>query len=314
MMNSPAGQTFGWASIARISGTQGLGFFRLGVLVEIRTEPAGPTSGADASPRIIDLVAEVRISGRSVGWFTVANPGYLPVEGYPARTNQRSIELVCDLDRARIEAIEAVRGAGNLKLDVGLSWRYDDDHVSSHQETFEVNQGVWVDVLSQMGYQQVLLIEVPLPDSSAQPELAEAVRLLRDAQGHMMRGHDREAVGTLRDVLEEATRAMGDSDENIDQQLKRVLFDNSRSMDKADRLRVVRRALKLVTHPARHRDQVSVGIDWSRIDSAQMLAMVAAFINEMGAPDARPSRPSPSNQPGTQAADGVSAVQPSSQG
>jgi hypothetical protein len=61
-------------------------------------------------------------------------------------------------------------------------------------------------------------------------------------------------------------------------------------MTKGERLRVVRRALKIVTHPARHRDQVAVGIDWSRTDSAQMMAMVAAFVNEMAAPDARPSR------------------------
>jgi hypothetical protein len=53
------------------------------------------------------------------------------------------------------------------------------------------------------------------------------------------------------------------------------LFVNSRA--KTNRLRVVRRALKLGTHPAKHRDQVSVGMDWSRIDLAQMIAMVAAF-------------------------------------
>ena len=61
-------------------------------------------------------------------------------------------------------------------------------------------------------------------------------------------------------------------------------------MTKGERLRVLRRALILVTHPARHRDQVTVAFDWSRIDSAQMIAMVAAFLTEMGAPDARPPR------------------------
>jgi hypothetical protein len=59
-------------------------------------------------------------------------------------------------------------------------------------------------------------------------------------------------------------------------------------MTKAERLRVLRRALKLVTHPARHRDEVTAAIDWSRIDSAQLIFMTAAFINEMAAPDARP--------------------------
>jgi hypothetical protein len=142
-----------------------------------------------------------------------------------------------------------------------------------------------------------LLIEVPLPDAAAQPELAAAARLLGEAQGHMLVGHDRDAVGKLRDVLEEVTLAFGDDDSN--DPVVTALFANSRSMSKAERLRVVRRALKLVTHPARHRDEVAVGIDWGRIDSAQMIAMVAAFVNEMGAPDARPtSQPPPAAPPG----------------
>jgi hypothetical protein len=292
MLNGPAGETFGWATIDRVSGTQGVGFFRLGVVIDIRTEPTGASPGSADSPRLTELVGEVRISGRSVGLFTPIQPGSLPVDSYPARTNQRQIELVCDLDRARVEAIETARGGGNLALDVGLSWRFSQGHVSSNQEQFVVNQGVWVEILSQMGYQQALLVEIPLPDPAAQPELAEAVRMLGDAQGHMLRGHDRDAIGVLRDVLDEVTRSLGDDDENIEPELTRVLFGNSRSMSKAERLRVVRRALKLVTHPARHRDQVAVGIDWSRTDSAQMIAMVAAFVNEMAAPDARPSRPS----------------------
>ena len=292
MLSGPAGETFGWATIARVNGTPGVGFFRLGVVIDIRTEPTGTTPGATDSPRLTELVGEVRIAGRSVGRFTPIQPGYLPVDSYPARTNQQQVELVCELDRARVEALEVARGGGNLALDVWLSWRFGEGRYSSNQEGFVVNQGIWVEVLAQMGYQQALLVEVPLPDPAAQPELAGAVQLLGEAQGHMLRGHDRDAVGVLRDVLDEVTRALGDDDESIDPELKRVLFDNSRNMTKAERLRVVRRALKLVTHPARHRDQVAVGIDWSRTDSAQMIAMVAAFVNELGAPDARPSRPS----------------------
>jgi hypothetical protein len=76
-------------------------------------------------------------------------------------------------------------------------------------------------------------------------------------------------------------------------------------MSKADRLPVVRRALKLVIHPARHQDEVTVSIDRSRTDAAQMITMVTAFINEMDAPGARPSggappQPEPPEPPGTQ--------------
>jgi hypothetical protein len=34
----------------------------------------------------------------------------------------------------------------------------------SFSEPYSVNQGVWIDVLAQMGYQHTLLVEVPMPD------------------------------------------------------------------------------------------------------------------------------------------------------
>lgn len=79
-----------------------------------------------------------------------------------------------------------------------------------------------------MEYQRTLLIEVAVPDPDAQPELASAVGLLAQAQKHALQGHDRDAVGTLRDVLEEVMLAFGD-DDKIDAGLHRALFTNSRS-------------------------------------------------------------------------------------
>jgi hypothetical protein len=73
------GERFGWVNIARVNGVPGLGFFRLGVVVDVRTEPSEADAGTD-SPRLIELVGEVRVSGRSVGRFTPVQPGYLPVE------------------------------------------------------------------------------------------------------------------------------------------------------------------------------------------------------------------------------------------
>lgn len=145
-----------------------------------------------------------------------------------------------------------------------------------------VNRGVWVEVLEQMNYRRTLLIEVPPPDEQAQPELADAVRLLGEAQQHMLRGHDRDAVGSCRDVLEAARVAIGDTDD-IPADLHEVLFAKSRSMSKSERLRVLRRALVLVTHPARHRDEVAARIQWGRTDAAAMVTMTAAFLNDLAA-------------------------------
>jgi len=289
-INSPVSGrgSFATGSVTGIRGESGLGFFRLTLNTEFVVDPFDTSGGSQESPQLAELSAEVRIGSRLMGRFDSSH-AYLPVRSYTGRSNRQTVPLVCDLDRTRIEAIENFRNGGSLELAIYYQGRFKDGNAFSASDPYPVNQGVWIEVLAQMYYQRTLLVEVPMPDPQSQPELAEAVDLLDQARRHLALGHDRDAVGSLRDVLEQLTLAFGD-DDTIPADLNRVLFDNSRSMNKAERLRVLRRALKLVTHPARHRDQVSVAFDWSRIDAVQLLTMTAAFVNEMSAPDARPSR------------------------
>lgn len=279
-----AGGIFGTGTVVRLAGEPGVGFFRLNINVDFVVEPAGAEQDRLA---MTEFEALARIDGRLVGRFTPTVMGYLPITSYSGRVQRQSLTLSCDLDRARVAAIEAFRSGGNVVFGFGMHVRFSDGSSTSFEEGHTVNQGVWIDILREMGYQHTLLLEVPLPDPVTQPELAKAVADLEQAQTHMLGGHDRDAVGSLRDALEQVSLALGDNDQ-IPPDVENLLFANSRSMTKAERLRVLRRALKLVTHPARHRDQVTVAIDWSRIDAAQMITMTAAFINEMSAPDARP--------------------------
>lgn len=284
-----SGRTFGTGSVSSVRGDQGLGFFRLNVTFEFVIEPVGGSAGQSDLPQVTELMAEVRIGGKSIGRF-IAMPGYLPVRSYAQSSHRTSIPLTCDLDRARVEAIEDIRAGGHLSLDISINGLFGDGSSFSGNESYAVNQGVWIQVLAEMGYQRTLLIEVPMPNPNDQPELADAVAFLAQSQRHLQLGHDRDAIGTLRDVLEQVALAFHDVN-TIDPELNRILFDRSRSMTKGERLRVLRRALMLVTHPARHRDEVSVAIEWSRIDATQMIIMTAAFVNEMSAPDARPPQP-----------------------
>jgi hypothetical protein len=72
--------------------------------------------------------------------------------------------------------------------------------------------------------------------------------------------------------MENILRALKDND-TID-------FTNTRAMDKADRLRLLRRAFRVVTRPARHRDDVSVAIDWSRTDAACAVSIAELATNQ----------------------------------
>jgi hypothetical protein len=286
-VNSPTGTgTFATGSIGPLRGDSGLGFYRLTAPFNLVVEPTGRSGDGADQPMLTELEADARAGGKVAGRFT-SSIAYLPVHTYPESSNQVQVPLICDLDRPRLEAIETLRAGGDLHMDFNVQVRFSNGRAASFGDGLDINRGVWIDLLGAMDYQKTLLIEVPLPDPVQQPGMAAVVGLLAQAQGHMMRGYDRDAVGTLRDVLDRLTLALGDSDD-IDPEMTRVLFANGRSMTKADRLRVLRRALKLVMHPARHQDGVTVNIDWSRVDAAQMITMTAAFINEMGAPGARP--------------------------
>jgi hypothetical protein len=83
-INSPlgAGTTFGTGSVSAVRGERGLGFFRLNVTVEFVVEPTGSSDGQPGLPQVTELMAEVRIGGRSIGRFTPM-PGYLPIPIIP---------------------------------------------------------------------------------------------------------------------------------------------------------------------------------------------------------------------------------------
>jgi hypothetical protein len=144
ILTSPDGRAdFARATLNTVRGNAGVGFFRLTVAAQ---------APAESGPQLTELFAEVRIGPRPVGWFYPL-PGFLPVRPYPARTTHQQLQLCCDLDRARIEAIEAERAGRDLALDVQLYWRLG-DRQASNGDRLEVNQGVWIDVLQQMGYKQ----------------------------------------------------------------------------------------------------------------------------------------------------------------
>jgi len=157
-------------------------------------------------------------------------------------------------------------------------------HVSTHtgQAGIVISQSDWISVFAELEYARTLLLELPVADARIDPELAEAANFLSRAQQSMVRGEYREAVGLCRDLLAEVGKALLRGPE--------AEFTDLRAKDKSQRLSLVRRALKVFTHPARHRDDVSTRFEWSRRDAVFCVTCVSALLNELNAPDALPAK------------------------
>lgn len=268
-----------WASghFKQVQGRHGLGFYRLTFIVNLNIDPSDATLG----DRLIGLVADIVVGGQPAGRATPV-PNQLPI--LPSNYSfERQLNLELDLDRGQIEAIETIRNGGDLTFNVALYTTLSDPAGQLRQVTpavgYPVNQGVWLGVLEQMGYQKTMLIEVPIPDAQQFLELAAAAVSLAQAQQAMARGDYREAVGVCRDVMDKINSALKD-DDNLED------FTNLKLKTKADRVRLLRRAVRVFTHPAHHGDDVAARFEWNRIDAASTISIVAALLNELDAPGA----------------------------
>jgi len=190
-----------------------------------------------------------------------------------------------ELDARRVEAIEETRRGGGflLRLDIrGQLTQGPRPRPAFESIHHPVNQATWVEVLAQMGYGRTLLLEVPMPAIEETPRLADSVKHLEKAQQAMLRGEWREAAGCCRDVLEALADAVGDADVS-DPEVK-TLFVNARAMGKDARLRSLRRALMIMSPPARHADQVATAFEWERRDARVLYAAVAMLVSRYGSP------------------------------
>lgn len=268
--------------ISRFQGQVGLGFYRLLVHLDLVFMRMPEGEGAILHELTGDLQIEGRYAGslklfQGLGQFSIGQyEGSLPVL------------LVADLSLRQLQAIEDLRQGKGLTIGVNISMTCWGKlrggtgllRASSGYLSHQVNQGAWIEVLNELGYRKIMLLEIPELAESLSPELTDAVAYIGKALQALHRGEYREAVGCCRDVLESLTTAMGDSD--VQDTEFQAFFKDLRSKDKAARLRLVRRAMKVLSHPARHADEVATQIEWTRTDATAVITMIAALLQQLG--------------------------------
>lgn len=161
--------------------------------------------------------------------------------------HQSDFELL--LDHQTLKKIEEVRSGNDLRFRIKLSTLA---HRGGEKTRLEaeveqpVSQSDWIKLLNEIGYSSIFLLEVPLP--CAGNHVSAPFKYLSEAHVAYLRGDWREVVGKCRDVVESAAQIY--SMEKIHDDL--LVIGQSRGTDKWSRLSVIRRALHVFMHPARH--------------------------------------------------------------
>lgn len=267
---------FAEAKILDVHGEPALGTHLLRVRVEVRVKALykdGPDHFTIYGGKLSVSLGNTRYLGRL---FPVRGSGFVPIYEY---ASDKQVELLAEVSSAQMLALEDLRAGDNVTLVVGLegvSYVGPLRDPISAEIQHRIPRSLWLDILKACKYRETMLIEVPVTDPEGSPALQKAAGHLREAQEAMGRGQWREAVGACRDVLEALSLEANDPDE-VDGKWPEILVRH-KDLDRAARMRVVRRALKLLTHPARHVDEVTVNIEWQAEDARFALAVAAAAV------------------------------------
>lgn len=140
-----------------------------------------------------------------------------------------------------------------------------------------VNQSDWVRVLSDMGYRDILLLEVPIVPDTIDPDLAAACQRMKKAHTLLIEGHYDKAAEQCRHVMEAVGTALQDGEGNT-AVLIAALKDRDR-MTKIERIMALRRAIFTMSCLAAHsKGEVALTTTWSRHDAVSLVSMTAALL------------------------------------
>ncbi len=263
---------------ASVSGQAAIGAFRLVLQFEFQLRARAKESRLAFTPGGGDLHGASKNGGAIYLGRLVAQGTPFPRQTYEyADTHTTALEIL--LSPRQVEHLERVRGGSDLVFS-GFIWvncvGSAEPSVAQESFSYRVPQSEWLEVLRAMGYSRTLLFEVPDPTEQVVPQLSEAVKQFGKAHEAMLRGEWRGSVALCRDVIEALSMGLADSD--ADDPVFAPLFKNQREMDKPTRIKLLRRAIKLLTHPAKHVDEVSVRFEWTRQDAIAVLGLVSSML------------------------------------
>jgi hypothetical protein len=187
-------------AIGSLHAEAGLGFYLLILVARITLDP--PRQGWVKVQDIRGALLAGGPSGQRILSALRWREPFVRTVHEGERTAEDWIDLVAELDRSRMEAVEDLRAGGDLNLAARVQLLVQTEKElfwtrSLEEAVYRVPQSEWVRILKQAGYDRRLLLEIPAPNPEEFPELARAAGLLREAQEALFRGGLSEGGGGL---------------------------------------------------------------------------------------------------------------------
>lgn len=270
----------------QVSVQKGLGFARLLFTVDITPQAI---AAEDLTLFLYSFTGDLRMiplgaDGLLAHLYEPHVPSHIFTSNRPMSAQ---VTLAADLTAQTLERIAEIRDAGDLQLQVTLyalnvSPRYG-VIPRSQQETITIPHSVWVTHLNTLGFQKVILVEIPIPHNDPASRWAKVTALLARAHELLLEGNPREAIGKSREMLDALQLEMGDPRKYSD------LHDQNRN--RSSRLSDLRIALRELSHHAHHIDAVSATFPEARRNAQSMIGLIAALLRESMA--SAPPQPTP---------------------
>ncbi len=147
------------------------------------------------------------------------------------------------------------------------------------QVLFSISQSDWLKVLTGTGFLNMLLFEVPIPDASNNPDLADAVEALRQAQKQLILNECNLAVSQCRLALESLRKALSLNSKTrnaVDNYSDR---NNRRQMSQMERELLIREVLLHYTHPPHHAGHGGTLSEYSRREAAMIVGLTSCVLS-----------------------------------
>jgi len=194
---------------------------------------------------------------------------------------QGTQDLRLMLQPQQLSAIEDIRNGDDfeVKLEIRGEARLNGEVQRTHDKlTVHIPRSEWVKQLKNIGFMDVLLMEIPFPVAEVPERLETVHHALEEAQRHFANAEYASCVASCRTAIQEIGHHIFDGKDWATGILKR-LREGATDMSKMERDSALYAVVRHYTHQAHHGEGEGGSRHYSRSEAQMILRMVAALVS-----------------------------------